>query len=113
MRIVHALVLATFGLGIAAEPASAIQLSANDRARVERARPRDRAEVARCLRARKRGGNKGLAGGATAGGVLGAVGGGNLGSALLGAGAGAGAGYLLGKGAGTDRVCDGVLRRNR
>ena len=78
MRIVHALVLAAFGLGIAAESASAIQLSANDRARVERARPRDRAEVARCLRARKRGGNKGLAGGATAGGVLGAVGGGNL-----------------------------------
>ncbi len=113
MRIVHAAILASFGLGLALEPAMAITLSANDRARVERARPRDRAEVAKCLRARKRGGNKGLAGGAAGGAVLGGVGGGNLGSTLLGAGAGAGAGYLLGKGAGTDRVCDNVLRRNR
>ena len=88
-------------------------LSRNERARVARAAPRDRADVRTCLIERKKGQKKGTIIGAAGGGGTAAISGGDVGESLLGAGVGALAGNLIGKETSTSRYCKGVLARNR
>lgn len=88
-------------------------LSANERARVARAAPGDRAELRSCLIERKKAQKKGTVIGAAGAGGGTAIAGGNLGESLLGAGIGALAGNQIGKEAGTSRRCHAILERNR
>ncbi len=92
---------------------AATTLSANERERVARAAPRDRADLRGCLIERKKGQKKGTVIGAAGAGGGTAVAGGNLGESLLGAGIGALAGNQIGKEAATSKRCRAVLERNR
>ncbi|HWJ70897.1 MAG TPA: hypothetical protein VNS79_12725 [Sphingobium sp.] len=88
-------------------------LSQNDRARVNRAPAKDRADVRYCLIQRKKGGKTGLLVGGAGGAGASVLAGGDVGETLLAGGAGALAGHLIGKGTATNSRCDAVLKRNR
>ncbi|MBO9581657.1 MAG: hypothetical protein J7498_12250 [Sphingobium sp.] len=88
-------------------------LSANERARVARAAPRDRAALTSCFIERKKAQKKGTVIGAAGVGGTAAIAGGDVGESLLGAGIGALAGNQIGKEAGTSRRCHALLERNR
>ncbi|WP_323810040.1 hypothetical protein [Sphingobium baderi] len=106
-------VMATLaGVSLMASPALAVSLNGKERARVERAHPRDRDDVRYCLLQAKKGRDKGTVIGAAGGAGVGAVAGGNLGESLLAGAAGAVAGRVIGKSEGTNATCDRVLARN-
>lgn len=109
-HLAAALLLFSFG---AQEAMAATTLSRNERARVARAAPRDRAALSSCLIERKKAQKKGTVIGAAGVGATTAVAGGSLGGSLLGAGLGALAGNQIGKEAGTSKRCHAILERNR
>ena len=110
-HLTAALLIITLG---AAESAMArTTLSSNERARVARAAPRNRAELTSCLIERKKAQRKGTVIGAAGAGGTAAIAGGDVGESLLGAGIGALAGNQIGKEAGTSRRCHALLERNR
>lgn len=98
---------------LVAGPVAAQNLSSKERARVQRADPRDQDAVYNCLMAKKKGAKTGtIAGGAA--GVGGAViGGASVGGTIIAGAVGAGAGRLLGQGTSTNIYCDDVLKHNK
>jgi len=108
------IIAALLAVTVAAQPVlAATTLSKNERARVARAAPRDRAALSSCLIERKKAQKKGTVIGAAGAGAGTAIAGGDLGGSLLGAGIGALAGNQIGKEAGTSKRCHAILERNR